>query len=504
MKTQSALDAFRIRNQRMFLGNPLRSLTPESLSSQLDQFEGGDLRSAAQTWAIMERRSPVLGSVARKRYKAISRLPWSVLTVEDSPEAKAHQEVLKKFWDGIRVTDAMERNRQGGVALLLAQAATCIGHRFAVHEIVWKPEPGNLSATFTRIPLWFFENRTGELRYLTGDFAMEGIQMDPGGWLVTCGDGLMEATSHYVMQVGLGLGDWLSYSERFGIPGQAWKTDAKPGSEEWGQVETAAGAFSSDFACVVPKGTEIATIEGGNTGTLPQPPLIEYLERRIITLWRGADLGTMSQGAGGVGASLQGDETEILAQDDVQALSEALQHQVERYVIQWYFGPGVEPKAYFKLTLPEGDSTERDLKVDDFLHRAGVPMSVSDVAERYGRELPAAGEELLKPAATPAPPMGMGGPMGATLSQLANQRTSLDQMAEAVATSMGPVRERLRMIGEITDPKAQREALLSLRLDLPRLLRQVSTDPTAVRVMERVIGGSVVSGLLTEPAESTK
>jgi hypothetical protein len=51
MKTQSALDAVRIRNQRMFLGNPLRSLTPESLSSQLDQFEAGDLRSAAQTWA---------------------------------------------------------------------------------------------------------------------------------------------------------------------------------------------------------------------------------------------------------------------------------------------------------------------------------------------------------------------------------------------------------------------------------------------------------------------
>jgi hypothetical protein len=100
--------------------------------------------------------------------------------------------------------------------------------------------------------------------------------------------------------------------------------------------------------------------------------------------------------------------------------------------------------------------------------------------------------------------MGMGGPMGATLSQLANQRTSIDQMAEAVATSMGPVRERLRMIGEITDPKLQREALLSLRLDLPRLLRQVSADPTTVRVMERVIGGSVVSGLLTEPAESTK
>lgn len=499
MKTTSALDAIRIRNQRMFLGNPLRSLTPESLSSQLDQFEAGDLRAAAQTWAIMERRNPVLGSVARKRYKSISRLPWSVLTIDDSPEAKAHQEVLSRFWEGVQVTDAMERNRKGGVALLLAQAATAIGHRFAVHEIVWKPEPGNLTAEFTKLPLWFFENRTGELRFLTGDYAMDGVAMEPGGWLVTCGDGLMEATSHHVLQLGLGLGDWLAYSEKFGIPGQAWKTPAKPGSDEWSQVEAAAASFSADFSCVIPQGTDIMPIAGGNTGTLPQPPLVEYLERRIVTLWRGADLGTMSQGAGGVGASLQGDETTILAEDDVQALSEAFQHQVERYVIEWYFGPGTEPKAYFKLTLPEGDSTERDLKIDQFLHTAGVPIAVADLAERYGRELPPAGAVLIKPPAPPTPP---GMPMG--LPQLANVRTGTEDVAMAVATAMQPIRERLRTIGEIDDPGRQREALLSLRLDLPRMLRQVNLDPVSARAFERVIGGGLLGGLLTDPAESTR
>ena len=78
MKTYSRLSEARLRQQRQLVGNPLRGLTPEILSAQLDSFQAGDLRAAAQIWAIMERRSPTLGSVARKRYKAISRLDWEI------------------------------------------------------------------------------------------------------------------------------------------------------------------------------------------------------------------------------------------------------------------------------------------------------------------------------------------------------------------------------------------------------------------------------------------
>lgn len=498
MKSISALDALRIRNQRQLLGNPLRGLTPEALSAQLDAFTSGDLRAAAQTWDTMERRNPILGSVARKRYKSISRLDWQVLTVDETPQAKAHAEVLQRFWENIQVTDAMERNRRGGLPMLLRQAARCIGHRWAVHEIVWRPEPGNLSATFTAVPLWFFENRTGELRFLPSDYAMQGVELDPGGWLVTCGDGLMEATSILVSQIGLGLGDWLGYSEKFGIPGQAWETSAKPGSAEWEQVENAAASFSSDFACVIPTGTKVTTIEGGSSGAMPQQPLVEYLERRIVTLWRGADLGTMSQGAGGVGASLQGDETTILAEDDVASMTEALQEQVERHVIEWYFGAGVRPLAYIEILMPESDSTDRDIKVDTFLIENGVPLAQSEIAERYGRPMAADGEPIAKAVAQPMQTFGM--PAGGVVGQLANQRDAASEIAVAMGDAMAPVRERLKAIASIADPNAQREALLALRLELPTLLRQVNQDPAAARVFERVIGVALVNGLMTDPA----
>lgn len=491
MKSISSLDAVRIRNQRQFLGNPLRGLTPQGLSSQLDSFAAGDLRNAAQTWEIMERRNPVLGSVARKRYKSISRLDWQVIATDDSPEAAAHAEVLKQFWDGIRVTDAMERNRRGGVGMLLYQAAHCIGHRFAVHEIVWDPQPGNLSATFTRVPLWFFENRTGELQYMESDYAMSGTPLDEGGWLVTCGDGLLEATSILVSQIGLGLGDWLSYSEKYGIPGMAWKTPSKPGSDEWREVEAAAAAFSSDFACVMPVGTDIQPITPGNSGPLPQQAVVEYLERRIVTLWRGADLGTMSQGGGGVGASLQGDETEILAEDDVMSLAEALQQQVERHVIGWHFGTGVEPLAYFSIILPKAEASYVDLAVDKFLVESGVPLAVADAAERYGRQMAEDGKpQLTAPAPGSAP--------GPALALANTAPDPADEFAEAMAGVFAPIRDRLTAIETIQDPEERYEQLQALRAELPRLLKGAKNSK-AEAALSRILGTAMSRGLLTRP-----
>lgn len=502
MKTISALQIARLRQQRQLLGNPFRGLTPQLLSAQLDEFAAGHLRSASQTWDMMERRNPMLGSVARKRYKSVSRLDWQVLKSDDSPEAELHAKVLEEFWDRVQVTDAMDRNRKGGLSLLLAQAARCIGHRWSVHEIVWKPEPGRLGATFTLVPLWFFENTTGELRFLPGDYSQAGLDLEPGGWLVHCGDGLMEATSMLVSQIGLGLGDWLSYSEKFGMPGLLGKSGAQPGSAEWDQFCEALAEFGQDWAAVMPQGSDVQLVEAGGAAGLPQKELVEYFERRVVTLWRGADLGTMSQGAGGVGASLQGDETDILIEDDVPNLVEPLRAQVERYVIEWYFGAGVEPKAYLTLPLPERDTTDQDLRIDETLTRLGVPLATADTAERYGRQMAKAGEATLaapQPAApSPGAPAGPFPRFG-----LANE-SSVDEFAAAMAEDLKPVRERLIAIQRMDDPSAQRGALLSLRLELRDYLRRARGGSTAARAMERILGAAMVGGLLTTPEDPPK
>jgi hypothetical protein len=502
MKTFSALDSARLRNHRQLLGNPLRGLTPEMLSAQLDSFAAGDLRAAAQTWDVMERRHPMLGSVARKRYRSVSRLDWQVKVAEDSPEAEAHQAVLEEFWRSVTVTDALDRNRRGGVATLLRQSAAAIGHRWAVHEIVWRPEPGRLTATFTRVPLWFFECRTGELRYLTADYGIAGTPLEPGGWLVHCGDGIMEATCALVAWCGLGLGDWLAYSEKFAIPGMLWETTAMPGSPEWVAAEGAAASFSADWAAVVAAGTKVTPINSPTGSQVIPQGLVEYLERRIVTLWRGADLGTMSQGGEGVGASLQGDESRILMEDDAEDITEPLRDQVERHVIEWHFGPGVRPLAYLDLVLPSQPATQTDLMVDKQLVEQGVRLSSTDAAERYGRKIASDDEDvLIVPVAAPAPMPAPGIPFRPLLANEATSTgraaTPIDLVAAALGDKFAPIRERIESISTIDDPVRRYEALMSLKLDLPAYLSQATGDLRVARAFERVLGDSLTRGLLS-------
>lgn len=489
MNIKSQLDQARLRNQRMLLGNPLRNLTPELLGRYLDSFNAGYLSDAARTWDLMERRSLMLGTVARKRYKAVSRLDWQVLTEDDTPEAEAQRDFLDQFWRSVEVTDAMEMNRRGGVRMLMMQAAFAVGHRYSVHEIVWRPDPvRGLSAQFIRVPLWFFEATTGKLRFLQGEGALNGVDLEPSRWLVHVSDGLMEATSIAVSQAGLALGDFLAYSEKYGMPGIIAKTAAVPGSAEWDKAAEAVGAFGQDWAAVFSKDTDIEKVEVGGS-QMPQERIWAELERRIVMLWRGSDLATMSAGNSS-GASLQGDESSILLEDDIEAVVEPLREQVERIALEWKFGPGVRQLARLNLILPKKESSYVDLAVDRFLLEAGVKLSAADAAERYGRRKAEDGDQLLSlpiQGATPGQPVAV------------NEAQPADGVAKAMADLLAPVRDRLAQIQRMTDPKQRTEALLELRASLPERLRAIKAGSEVARAFERSIGSALVSGLLTTP-----
>lgn len=379
--------------------NPIRDFTPEKLAAQLDQFHAGELKDAARTWDAMERRCINTGNVAAKRKKSVARLPWQILTHDDdevkagsSPEgpqgegapepqksdAEMQAEFLESFYQNIRVTSVLEQNESGGLRLLIRQMMDAVGKRFAVHEIVWVP-PGamdsrgipNLSdvpiAEFRFCPLWWFENRTGRLRFLPSEGALDGEEMPPGEWLVSVGEGIMESCSVEFTFKNMAKKDWIAFSEKFGMPGVLGKTTAAKDSPEWEAMESAVGAFGQDWAAVCSANgdtIEIVEVKSGSNN-LPYPPLVEYCDRAIAARWRGADLSTISQGKEGVGASLQGDETNLLLEDDAAWISEILNEQVTRYALEWKFGKGVECKAYFKLqgeiSTPADEQFRRDV-----------------------------------------------------------------------------------------------------------------------------------------------
>ncbi|MGA2052308.1 MAG: DUF935 family protein [Opitutales bacterium] len=437
--------------------NPIRHLTPDSLARALELFHAGYLRSAALLWDAMERRDDVLQGVAAKRKKAAARLQWEILAADDSPAAARHQAALQFFYNNLTATHACDPQQRGGLALLVKQMLDALGKKYAVHEISWQrlpnpalanppattqptsptinsdnpdpaadpasspqPETPNskpetfssptenrkpptvnrlplprtlLTATFRFAPLWFFEARTGPLRFLTEDTAAEGIDLAPGQWLVTVADGLMESCSIAYLFKHLPLRDWLVYCERNGMPGVRGVTDAAPGTPEWDAAREAVRDFGAEFNALMSRGTEIDPIDLATRGELPYPALVERMDRAMAALWRGADLATISKGAG-AGASLQADETDLLEQDDATLVSETLNAQVDAVVLRELFGAET-PRAYFRL-LPRQDTARLNyLSLVERLVKLGVPVTLAGLHERLGLPRAAPGDPTI-------------------------------------------------------------------------------------------------------------
>lgn len=496
--------------------NPIRGLTPAVLTSHIQSWRSGHLKPLAMLWEEMEDRDWLLKSVIPKRQRDAARCEYQILCEDESPEAMAQKEFLEDFYSRITATSLLEQDQIGGVSLLVRQMMDAVGKRFAAHEIVWRPSgDGSLTAHLIKIPLWFCENRTGRLRFLEHDSAWNGVEMPEREWMVTVGDGLMMASCIAYLAKDLGVKDWLSLSEKFGTPIIDASTDAVQDSPEWEQLVEAVQNFAADGYIVRNRSAQIALIEAKGSGSMPQPPLVDYIDRALASLWRGADLSTKSAGAGsGQGASMQGSEMETLRADDCGLISETLWHRLEIHALRWKFGPDVKPLAYIQISPPLTIDTSKEIEVDRFLLESGAQLGISDTMQRYNRPVPESTEDLLEApvkapvqaasaaAYTDTPdvedPADMTDPEEPTKDEaiLANVAAAQTQAIRAAfARDLQPVTQRLNAILSIEDPTIFADKLTQFRNELPALLRDINADPTAARELELTMSRAMLDGM---------
>jgi phage gp29-like protein len=521
--------------------SPLRGFDFESFTRQRDAFNRGWLGEFAQTMEAVEQSDDVLKSVAPKRKKAASRNGYEILRVQgdDSPEAKAHEEALKFFYANCRVTNALDENERGGLKLLLRQMMDAVGKKYAVHEIVWKPVDGGVmqeaaggaptatgaapvlprkyTAEFRFVPLQFFENTAGRLRFLPTGFGIEGEDLKPGQWLVTVGDGVMVACALAWLFKNLPLKDWAIYCQRHGMPIIKGSTTAQRGSVEWSAMEDAVAAVASEMAVVMSNGEGIEAIDIKGAGELPYPAFVERSDRALARLWRGGDLGTMSKDGHAAGSNPQQEEMETLEEDDAEMLTEALQQYVDRYVIEYTFGPGVTPLAYIQVNARNRQNIDQDLQVAQFLLSAGAPMGVVSTMERLNWQMPDKGEDLLEPIQALTGDNGGNGESGKSKkTKLGNARLAnvLEQdhatlllienarplLAEATSEELAPLAERIEQVLAIENEEHALQAVRALRADLPLLTRQIARNPKAAQVFYQVFGAALLNGYATAAA----
>lgn len=516
-----------VAGHRRTTDNPISSISFRKLGRQLADFKMGALRDFALTAEAIEERDDVLAGVIPKAKAAVARHGFEVCVLERIPagmekDAERQKEALEHFYNNLRATSAMEPDELGGFSLLVRQIMDAKAKRYSCHHIVWKPDRtgGLYSAEFIHVPLWFFENRTGPMRFVRSAFGygLDGEAMDPGAWLVSVGDGLMRACAAVWAFKRAGIHAWVNYCEKHGFPMILGKTAAAKGTADWDAMVEAVRSVGEDFSAVVNESAKIELVKAEGAGQIPHPPLVERMDRALARLWRGNDLGTMSRDGQATGSNPQEGETNLLDLDAAVWVSETLQLKVDRLVLDYVFGEGTPALAYVKIKSAPKKETDLDLKVDEFLLRNGHPISKKQAAERYNRPLPPPEEtELLKAPAPPpqGAPFGMpGAPMaGSQLDRALNEAVraaatdaafrakSAREIIAAKVKAFAPLRARLEEIAGIEDEAAQDAALVKLKADLPSLAKSVGVTPEEVEAWVNAIGPKLVAGAV-ESAQS--
>lgn len=511
---QSKVTAERIKTSKQTRFNPLRNLTPQRLTSALEEFHAGNLRSAALIWNAMINRNATLKGVSAKRIKAAARCQHEILQVNNSERAQQHAATLRWVYNNLRVTNAAEPNERGGTAKLFKQMMSALPMFYAVHEIIFQPRRANgveltldekTGATFKPdtlpfvelrfCPLWWFESRNGSLAYLANDWDYHGQPLKEGEWMVTIGDGLMEACSVEYMFHALGRKDLMNFSDKFGVPAVDIAVDGKPGDDVWEDARQMAEDFGNGLSVVRNRNGEVNIIETGKSASaLPFPLIMEDCKREIISIWRGGDLGTQSSKDGeGTGASLQGEEAMLLTEDDcAEILTGTLNENFDRLILRYVFNE--EPLAYCKVIPPKRLDVARDLETAARLADRGVAVGVGQLRERIGWPAPAEDEELL----------GRGGDAhvaedetrrGVAATALANEDTQRATVTGAFNFDTQPVRAELAAILLLEDAALKEVKLRAFMERIEQLKRELPVASETQRVLAQIIGNDLAAAI---------
>jgi len=403
------VSADRVRLEKLSRFNPLRDWTPDVLTRQLEAFARGDIRELAYVMEWLEKHDDTIATVAPKAKAAVSRHGYDVVMRDEiKPEhrqlAEDQRGVLQAFYDSLEATHAVDADEAGNMRLFVQQVMDGYGKHYAAHHIVWRPTVAGLQATAIHVPTWFFESKLGRLRFLPSTWSIDGVPLEEMGgrnaWMISRGRGVMLACAIARMFKQVPLQDWLTYCDRHGMPAFIGKTSAAKDSPGWDQMRSAVAGMGAEFGAVINTGDSLDVLDLTTKGELPYEKLIDRMDRAIVMLWRGGDLSTLSR-SNAVGANPQQEETDELDADNAEWVSETIDRQLSRVVLNWHFGEAPQ-LAKLRLRKRTRENLKEDLDVVKAAKELGVRISKPWFIGKFGIVEADQGEAALGEA-SPAP-----------------------------------------------------------------------------------------------------
>ena len=494
------VNAERVRTEKQTRFNPLRGWTPDVLVRQLEAYARGEIAQLAWVMEWLEKHDDIISTVAPKAKAAVSRHGYDVLPkAEVPPEQKQlaadQQGILQAFYQNLTTSDAVELEETGGMRLLVQQIMDAYGKGYAAHHIVWKPTRAGLSAELVKVPTWFFEVRTGRMRFLQTTYAIDGVDLESMGgrnaWMTSKGRGVMLAGVLARMFKQIPLQDWLTYCDRHGMPAFLGKTTAAKGSQGWNDMRDAVAGIGSEFGAVVNQGDVIDVLNLTGQGEVPYVKLIDRMDRAQVMLWRGGDLSTMSR-ENGTGSNPQQDDSDELDADNAEWVSETINRHLTRQVIAWHFGRNAPVLVELKLRTKTRENLTQDLGTVKEAKAMGIRVSKPWFLSKFQVVEADADEPALGETATAVPSASTAAINAASgTPDMKDLEAGMQDLRKALAKDMQPIGDALFSALQAGDVAAMSAAL-------KRISSSLSDMPASESALTQEILNRLTDAFLTD------
>lgn len=386
--------------------HPAQGLTPGRLGALLREAETGDATRYLELAEEMEEKHLHYLAVLGTRKRQVSQLEVTIEPADDSAEAARDAELVTEWLAAEQLEDE------------LIQIMDALGKGYSVTEIMWDMSERQwmpLRLEF-RDPRWFefdeIDGRTLLMRGLDNSrqplapfkFVVHRFQAKSG---LPIRGGFARMAAWFYLFANYAVKDWVQFIETYGQPFRIGKFPPNASPEDRAVLLRALTNLGTDAAAMVPESMmlEFAKVEGGGSSgqTMAHEKFLAYTDALISKAVLGQ---TLTTEVGDSGSRALGDVHDEVRRDiersDAFALGQTLSRDVARPLVALNHG---ERKRYPRVMVHRADSLDV-ARVSDSLAKLvplGLQVPAQPVRELIGLRAPEGDEEVLQPAAAPAP-----------------------------------------------------------------------------------------------------
>lgn len=374
-----------------------------SLRAMLRSALSGDTAQGLQLFDEMVGKDANLSSVVSTREKAVTGLPWEIVSaadLQDVSDRKLADEAAAYVGGVLESFDRFDET--------LEHIDTGIAANLSVTELVWQDLNLIDMVCVPGSRLRQEPNEPGVIRVITSN-DRRGIKAIGPKWIVhtpnaksgyPLAHSLLYAQAFIYLTKMIAVADWVVFCEIFGMPIRIAKYDTMATKKEKEQLIAMMTNLGSKAFGVFSKAVELEFVESSQRGQAPFKNLIEWCDRTQAKLFLGGNL--VSDTTGGTGTHAAASTQDLvrgdLRDDDLKREARTLRRQLISPLVEFQFPSRIVPVPHFQRVKPEIFDRVQEATLFRSAQEIGLDIGKDYAYDRLGIQKPDKDEEILQPS----------------------------------------------------------------------------------------------------------